>query len=114
VKAGKGAQKKLTSSIFPETPEFAGFQIIMIIFHGKSFALERDIFIGQETVLQPEVPEIIFDDVPQIKEDDEQLQLLSQMYFFVIDERFIVAVFGPAQQNHRKKCDRRNFRIFEE
>ena len=40
-----GAQKKL-NFIFPKTPNFSGFEIIEVFFHGVSFSLETDAFVG--------------------------------------------------------------------
>lgn len=39
-----GAQKKL-NFIFPKTPNFSGFEIIEVFFHGVSFSLETDAFV---------------------------------------------------------------------
>lgn len=59
------------------------------MFIGKSFAFEGDGLIGLEGVFHFEEAVVIFDNVPQVEKNDEQLKLLAQMNLLVNDKRFI-------------------------
>ena len=64
-------------------------------------------------IIQPQIPIIIFNHIPDIKEDHQHLDLLAKMDFLVIDKHGISPVFLLSEENKRKKGNPCNFRIFE-
>ena len=56
---------------------------------------------------------IIFKDIPDIKENNQQFQLLAQVNSLVIYQDPVLPQFLFPKNDKGKKRDRRNFRIFE-
>jgi hypothetical protein len=79
------------------------------MFIGVSFPFERNSLVCLITVFQFKNPIIILDYIEDIKENNQQLQLLSQMDFFVIDQYFIFLIFGVPNEDKREKSDAANF-----
>ena len=57
---------------------------------------------------------IIFDYICEVKKDNQQLQLLLQMNFFVVNEHAILLIFRIFDENKRIKRNAIYFCIFEE
>ena len=95
--------------IFTEAPELPFLQIIQIPFICVGFSFKGDSFVGKITVFKFEKPVVIFDDIKNIKENNEHFELLSQMNFFVIDKYFIFLIFGFPNEDKGKKSNAVNF-----
>lgn len=76
---------------------------------GIGFSFKRDSFISQKTVFQLEKPIIVFDNIKNVKENNEHFELLSQMDFFVIDKYFIFLIFGFPNEDKGKKSNAIDF-----
>ena len=61
--------QNISGKILPETPESSVGKVIQIVFHRECFALEGNVFVGEVTVVEFEIPVIVLYDIPQIKEN---------------------------------------------
>ena len=83
------------------------------MFHCVRFPFKRNRTIRLIRISQPEKMIIIFCHISNIKENDQQFQLLSQMDLFVVDENFIPFIFGIFNENKREQRNAVYFCIFE-
>lgn len=76
---------------------------------GIGFPFKGNPSVGSIAVLQPDQPEIVFGQVKDIEENDEQFRLLPEMNFFMIDEYRIFLIFGIPDEDERKKRNAADF-----
>ena len=56
-------------------------------------------------------PVIIFNNIPDVKEDHQKLNLLPNMYFFVVYEDFIIFIFGFPNKDKREQRNAIYFKL---
>ncbi len=76
---------------------------------GIGFPLEGNPPVGSIAVLQTDQPEIVFAQVQEIKENNQQFRLLPEMNFFMIDEYRIFLIFGVPDEDEGKKRNAADF-----
>ncbi|MBO9690079.1 MAG: hypothetical protein J7550_00275 [Chryseobacterium sp.] len=99
----------IISKVFPEVPEFSFSEIIQVVFIRVSFSFKRNSSVSQVTIFEFEEPIIVFDNIKDVKENDEHFQLLPQMDFFVIDQYIIFLIFGFPNEDKGKESNAINF-----
>lgn len=82
--------------------------------HRIRLSLKRDRKIGEMPVFHFKQMVIKFCHIPDIKENHEQLQLLSDVDFFMVDENFILFILRIFNEDKRIKRNAVYFCIFEE
>lgn len=65
-----------TCCVSPESPERSGFKVRQVLIIRESFAFKRDISIGRIMVAVLNSPNSVFNNVPEIEQQNSQFELL--------------------------------------
>ncbi|KGO96338.1 hypothetical protein Q767_05340 [Flavobacterium enshiense DK69] len=87
---------------FPKRPLL---QIVKVFFVSISFPFKTDIPIGYITISTLKPTKQKFNTVPKKKRQYQQLQLLSDVDHFMVDNHLILPILFIRQKNKRKKGD---------